>query len=308
MTSFDAYCELQGTLDGSIYCDEPMARHTSYRIGGPVDLFIECATIRDLNITLATLGAYQIPWSVIGKGSNLLVSDEGFRGAAIRLGAEFKGFSLPDTANDQRSIIAGGGVVLSNLVQAAFKNGLSGFEFAVGIPGTLGGALFMNAGSIHEWIGNIVDSLTILRPGEGLVRYKGSDLPWRYRTSGVAPGEIILESELRVVPGNIGLIRARMEGSLNRRKKTQPLTKPNAGSIFRNPEGDFAGRMIDALGLKGHTIGGAQVSELHANFIINTGTATAADVIAIIKYIRQRVKDEYGTDLQLEIRFIGFDT
>ncbi|MCL2757173.1 MAG: UDP-N-acetylmuramate dehydrogenase [Coriobacteriia bacterium] len=308
MTAFDAYCTLSGILEGSIYCDEPMARHTSYRIGGPADLFVECASIRDLNNVLDTLATHQMPWTVIGKGSNLLVSDEGFRGAVLTLGAEFKGFSLPDLTLDQRSIVAGGGVILSNLVQAAFKNGLSGFEFAVGIPGTLGGALYMNAGNAQEWIGNIVENLTVLRPGEGLIRYLGSELPWRYRYSGLPPGEVIVESELKVIPGNTGQIRGRMEGLLNRRKKTQPMTKPSAGSVFRNPAGDSAGRIIEAMGLKGYTIGGAQISEVHANFIVNTGTATAADVVAIIKYIRQCVKDEHGTELQPEIRFIGFDT
>ena len=307
MTAFDAYCELFGSIDGSVYCDEPMARHTSFRIGGPVDLFIECASIRDLNTVLNTLSAHQLPWTVLGKGSNLLVSDEGFRGAALTLGAQFKGFSLPDVGLKQCSIVAGGGVILSNLVQAAFKNGLSGFEFAVGIPGTVGGALFMNAGSSGQWIGGIVETLTVLRPGEGLIRYQGSDLPWSYRSSGLGAGEIILESQLKVLPGHTGQIRARMEASLNHRKKSQPLTKPSAGSVFRNPEGDSAGHMIEALGLKGFTIGGAQISEVHANFIINTGSATAADVVAIIKYVRQRVKDEYGTELQPEIRFIGFD-
>jgi len=308
MTAFDAYCTLSGMLEGSIYCDEPMARHTSYRIGGPADLFIECASVRDLNNVLDTLAAYQMPWTIIGKGSNLLVSDEGFRGAVLTLGAEFKGFSLPDLSLNQRSIVAGAGVILSNLVQAAFKNGLSGFEFTVGIPGTLGGALYMNAGNAQEWIGSIVENLTVLRPGEGLVRYHGSELPWRYRSSGLPSGEVIVESELRVIPGPTGQIRGRMEGLLNRRKKTQPLTKPNAGSVFRNPAGDSAGRIIEALGLKGYTIGGAQISEVHANFIVNTGTATAADVVAIIKYIRQCVKDEHGTELQPEIRFIGFDS
>ena len=306
MTSFNAYCELKGTLEGSIYCEEPMARHTTFLIGGPVDLFIECASIRDINISLSILAQHELPWAIAGKGSNLLVSDEGFRGAVLTLGAEFKGFSLPDTAENQSSIIAGGGVMLASLVQEAFKNGFSGFEFAVGIPGTLGGALFMNAGGAEECVGNIVEAITVLRPGEGLVRYQGSDVPWRYRSSGLAAGEIIVESELRVAQGNTGHIRARMEASLNRRKKSQPLTKPNAGSIFRNPEGDSAGRMIEALGLKGFSIGGAQISEQHANFIVNTGTATAMDVLAIIKHVRRCVKEEYGTELQPEIRFIGF--
>ncbi|MDR2492748.1 MAG: UDP-N-acetylmuramate dehydrogenase [Coriobacteriales bacterium] len=308
MSSFDAYCELQGMLEGHIFCDEPMVRHTSFRVGGPADLFIECASVRDLNFSLDVIARHQLPWAVVGKGSNLLVSDEGFRGAVLVLGAQFKSFSLPDLTCSQNKLVAGGGVQLSTLVQAAFKNGLSGFEFAVGIPGTLGGAVFMNAGSSDVWIGSIVESLTVLRPGEGLVRYQGSELPWGYRCSGLPAGEVIVECVLRVTPGHVGMIRAGMEASLTRRKKTQPLTTPNAGSIFRNPEGDSAGRIIEGLGLKGYTHGGAQVSEVHANFIVNTGNATASDVVAIIMHIRRRVREEHGIELRPEIRFIGFET
>jgi UDP-N-acetylmuramate dehydrogenase len=308
MSSFDAFCALHGMLDGAVFCDEPMARHTSFRIGGPADIYVECASITDLNATLNICAEHSLPWALIGKGSNLLVSDDGFRGALLTLGKQFKSFSLPDIALDQRKLVAGGGVLLSTLVQSAFKNGLSGFEFAVGIPGTVGGAIRMNAGSAEEWIGRMVDSVTVLRPGEGLVRYDGSELPWQYRSSGLPSGEVVVECALRVMPGNIGHIRARMEASMNRRKKSQPLTKPNAGSVFRNPQGASAGKLIDDLGLKGYSIGDAQVSEMHANFIVNNGRATARDVVAIIMHVRRRVKEAYGIELQPEIRFIGFES
>jgi UDP-N-acetylmuramate dehydrogenase len=197
-------------------------------------------------------------------------------------------------------------VTLANLVQSAFKKGYAGLEFAVGIPGTVGGALFMNAGSAKEWIGAIVESVTVLEPGKGLKRYEGHELPWAYRRSGIPTGEIIVEAELRVKQGHLSQIRAKMEASLKRRRKSQPLTVPNAGSVFRNPPNASAGQLIEAAGLKGYTVGGASVSELHANFIINNGSATATDVLAIIMHIRQRVKEDYGHELQPEIRFIGF--
>ncbi|MDR2714429.1 MAG: UDP-N-acetylmuramate dehydrogenase [Coriobacteriales bacterium] len=307
MSGFDAYCELQGTLEGSVFADEPMARHTSFRIGGPADLYVECASLSDLTTTLATLEKHTLPWAVVGKGSNLLVSDAGFRGAILTLGAGFKEISLPDIAQSQHLIVAGAGVLLSHVVRAAYKGGLSGLEFGIGIPGVLGGALFMNAGTAQEWIGRTVESLTVLRPGQGLVRYKGSEVPWRYRSSGLPAGDIIVECELRVRPSAKKQIELHMENLLARRRNSQPLNKPSAGSTFKNPVDDSAGRMIEALGLKGYTVGGAQVSEKHANFIVNDDGATAADVIAIIEHIRHCVKEEYGTELQPEIRFIGFE-
>ncbi|MDR1712670.1 MAG: UDP-N-acetylenolpyruvoylglucosamine reductase, partial [Coriobacteriales bacterium] len=159
----------------------------------------------------------------------------------------------------------------------------------------------------REWIGSIVESVAVLCPGVGLKHYTDSDLPWAYRRSGLPLGEIVCECSLRVKPGNVSQIRAKMEGSLTRRRKSQPLTLPSAGSVFRNPEGVSAGQLIEQLGLKGYRVGGAAVSTLHANFIVNDKGATAADVLAIIKHIRQRVKEEYGYELQPEIRFIGFE-
>jgi UDP-N-acetylmuramate dehydrogenase len=306
MAAFDAYCDLEGSIKGTVLYEEPLRRHTSFRIGGPAWLYVECASIADLNRCFEVSEAHQLPWCVMGKGSNLLVNDEGFSGAIITLGQEFKDFSFPDEASGQSLIVVGAGVLLSNLVQSAFKKGYSGLEFAVGIPGTVGGALFMNAGSATEWIGNIVESVTVLRPGEGLKRYEAHELLWSYRRSGLPSNEIIVEAELRVQQGHLAQIRAKMEASLKRRRKTQPLTVPNAGSVFRNPPDASAGQLIESAGLKGYTVGGASVSELHANFIVNNGSATAADVVAIIMHIRQRVKEDYGHELQPEIRFIGF--
>jgi UDP-N-acetylmuramate dehydrogenase len=306
MAGFDAYCDLEGTIKGTVSYNESMARHTSYRIGGPASLYAECASIADIKRCLEVFESHGLPWCVVGKGSNLLVNDEGFNGAVITLGQEFKHFSFPDETAGESLLVAGAGVILSNLVQSAFKGGYSGLEFAVGIPGTFGGALFMNAGSASEWMESIVESVTVLHPSRGLVRYEARELSWAYRRSGVPLGEVIVEGGLRVSKGHLGHIRAKMEASLRKRRKTQPLTVPNAGSVFRNPPGASAGQLIDSLGLKGYTVGGASVSTLHANFIVNNGMATAADVIAIIMHIRERVKEEYGQELQPEIRFVGF--
>jgi UDP-N-acetylmuramate dehydrogenase len=306
MSAFDAYCDLEGTIKGSILYDEPMARHTSYRIGGPASLFIACDTIADIKRCFEVIHEHGLAWCVIGKGSNLLVSDAGFNGAVITLGSEFKTFSFPSEEEGESLLVSGAGATLSTLVQKAFNGGYSGLEFCVGIPGTLGGALFMNAGSADEWIGSAVESVTVLHPEQGLKYYGSTGLPWNYRSSGITVGEIIVEAKLRLTKGHLPSIRAKMEGSLRRRRKTQPLTVPSAGSVFRNPEGDSAGRLIESLGLKGYTIGGAKVSEIHANFIVNDAGATADDVIAIIMHVQQRVKEEYGQELQPEVRFIGF--
>jgi len=306
MSAFDAYCDIEGSIKGTVLIDEPMARHTSFRIGGPASLYIECATLADISRSLEVLKIHDMPWCIVGKGSNLLVNDSGFKGAVLTLGREFKYFSFPDEELGEHLLVAGAGVMLSNLVQSAFKGGYSGLEFCVGIPGTFGGALFMNAGSSTEWISTMVDSLTVLRPNQGLVRYEGGQLPWSYRRSGIPVGEVVVEGSLRVKKGHLPSIRAKMEALQKRRRKEQPLTVPNGGSIFRNPPDASAGQLIDSLGLKGFSVGGAHVSEVHANFIVNDGQATAQDVVALIVHIRERVKEEYGQELQPEIRFIGF--
>jgi len=329
MAILDAYSELRGSLDGNVFLDEPMNRHTSFHIGGPVALYVECASVHDLHVCFEVATAEQMPWAITGKGSNLLVSDKGWRGMVLTLTGQFKEIVAPEPppgagqtaeaaqaaqvppppqeASFKQSVVAGGGVILATLVQTAFKHGYSGFEFAVGIPGTLGGALAMNAGTATEGIGSIVSKLTVYRPQVGLVRIQGSELPWDYRASGIPEGDIIVEAELWARPGNVVHIQAKMEAALNLRKAAQPLTVPSAGSVFRNPPGASVGKMVDDLGLKGYRIGGAEVSSKHANFIVNNGSATAADVLAIIMEVRRRVKDEYGTELQTEIRFIGFE-
>jgi UDP-N-acetylmuramate dehydrogenase len=277
-----------------------MSAHTTYRIGGPAALFVVCDTISDLSATVDILQEEEVEWTVLGKGSNVLVADEGYDGAVIVLGSQFKNRTV-----DGSHVRAGAGSVLAVIVQEAFRRGMTGMEFAVGIPGTLGGALAMNAGSREAWIGGIVESVTLLVPGEGLVALGGSEIRWEYRRTDLPKRGVIVEASLRLGPGDIQQIRRVMEANLRRRRRSQPLGVPNAGSVFVNPEGDSAGRLIEELGLKGYSIGGATVSEVHANFIVNSGDATASDVVALIGHIRSAVEDGYGIELRPEVRFLG---
>jgi len=296
----EAYERLRTELTGPVRRGEPLARHTTYHIGGPAALFVECATVADLAAATCILAEEEIEWTVLGKGSNVLASDAGYSGAVLTLGRDFKRHVIDDD-----HLRSGAGVILAAVVQDAFKVGLSGLEFAVGIPGTVGGALAMNAGSRDEWIGSIVESVTLFAPGRGLVAVRGPEIVWEYRRSDLPSRGIIVEAVLRVTESDEVGIRRAMEANLRRRKRTQPLNMPSAGSVFVNPQGDSAGRLIEAAGLKRARVGGAMVSDVHANFIVNAGGATAADVVALVRLIRETVKDANGIELRPEIRFLG---
>lgn len=300
MTVDSARERLSSALIGRVRSQEAMAAHTTFRIGGPAALFVQCDTVGDLATVTSILSEEEVAWTVLGKGSNILASDDGYPGAVLVLGREFKVRVV-----DESIIRAGAGCVLAVLVQEAFKRGMTGLEFAVGIPGSLGGALAMNAGSRDAWIGSIVESVTLFVPGTGLVSLGGSEISWGYRRSDLAQRGIIVEASLRLELGDTDQIRRVMEASLRRRKRSQPLGMPNAGSIFVNPDGDSAGRIIEELGLKGYTIGGAAVSDVHANFIVNNGGATAQDVVDLIGHIRSVVEEEHGIELRPEVRFLG---
>lgn len=296
----DAFARLRGAFAGDVRLREPMARHTTFRIGGPADLFCSCETLADLSSAIGVLDEEDVPWTVLGRGSNVLVADSGYRGAVVVLGSEFRRHRF-----DEGRLEAGAGCVLAALVQEAFAKGLSGLEFAVGIPGTLGGALAMNAGTAGRWIESVVESVTLYEPERGLTMVRGSEVAWGYRTSGLPPRGVIVESTLLMQEGDPERIRQVMEANFLRRKKSQPLGLPSAGSVFVNPEGDSAGRLIEGAGLKGARIGDAAFSDVHANFIVNLGRATAADVTALVGRARATVRDVYGVELRPEIRFLG---
>lgn len=300
MSVEQAYERLSRGFSGRLRLNEPLARHTTFRIGGPAALFAECDTLTSLTSLLAALEEEGVEWTVLGRGSNILASDAGYDGAVILLGQEFRHHSLDGTL-----LKAGAGMALAAIVQESFGRGLTGLEFAVGIPGTLGGAVRMNAGTRDEWIGSLVECLTVYRPGSGLMSVRGGDVAWGYRATGIPKSDVILEACLRLEPGDEWTIRQRMEALLTRRKKSQPLSLPNAGSIFVNPEGYSAGRLIEESGLKGRRVGGAEISEVHANFIVNRGGASAADVIELIREVTHTVEEAHGIELRPEIRFLG---
>lgn len=291
------------SFDGDVYPNEPMARHTMYRIGGPARFYVQVGSVGALKSLVEVCEESGVEWTAVGRGSNLLVADEGYRGVVVALGRDFRVCRYDEAAH---RFCVGAGVPLSSVVQDAFHRSLAGLEFAVGTPGTIGGALRMNAGSREEWIGERVVSVTTYSSGRGLIRRAGEEVSWGYRTSSFLPDEVIVECELSVEPADPFFIRGKMEASHARRKKTQPLTYPSCGSVFRNPEGESAGALIERAGLKGRSIGGAQVSELHANFIVNTGGATARDVMDLIDLAKRKVYEAYGIELQPEVRFLGF--
>lgn len=290
-------------FDGDVYPGEPLSRHTTYRIGGPARFYVQVCSVGALKRLVGVCEETGVPWVVVGRGSNLLVADEGYPGVAIALGRDFRACRYDEETG---RFCVGAGVALSSVVQEAFRRSLAGLEFAVGTPGTVGGALRMNAGSRDEWLGQSVVSVTSYSPGGGLVRRAGSEIGWGYRESSFAPDEILVECELSVEPADPFFIRGKMEASLARRRKSQPLSLPSCGSVFKNPPGESAGALIERAGLKGHAIGGAQVSEKHANFIVNTGGATANDVRGLIELIQGQVYEAYGIELQPEVRFLGF--
>ena len=303
MGVFNAVMALSGQIDTEVAEGERLARHTSYRIGGKAALFVTCHSYHSLRRTIEVLGRERVPWVILGKGSNLLVSDSGYAGAVISLGREFSRFVVSEDAG---TLTVGAGAMLARLVNEALSRELSGLEFAVGIPGTVGGAISMNAGTRDAWIGALVEDVVTYKPGEGMRHYRHDDVSWGYRTTTLPRDEIILEAVLRLTPGKKADIRARMEQLLARRRRTQPIGSASCGSVFRNPAGMSVGKMVEDCGLKGFSVGGAEVSDLHANFIVNKGTASAADVAAVIAHVREKVKETYGVELQPEVKFLGF--
>lgn len=299
--SFDTLEQhLRSRLHGDVRRREPMARHTTYRIGGPAELYVTCDTMTDLIEAVRSCDAEGIERVTVGKGSNLLVSDEGYHGVVLTLGDEFKAHRVQGT-----EIEAGAACILAFVVRDAYSRGLGGMEFAVGIPGTVGGAITMNAGTGADWIGGVVGSVTVYVPRVGLERLRADELEWHYRSSGLPSGAIAVETTLRLHEADQEAIRRAMDTGLERRKRTQPIGVPSAGSVFRNPPGDSAGRLIESAGLKGTMLGGARISEVHANFIVNEGGATAADVLGLVRKAQMTVRDTHGIQLTPEIKLLG---
>lgn len=303
MGLFNATYRLSEQIDTDVVEGERLARHTSYRIGGPAALYITCHSYHALRRTMEVLLREEVPWVVLGKGSNVLVSDDGYDGAVVTLGREFSRFAF---AEDGLTVTAGAGAMLPRLVNEVYTRSLSGLEFAVGIPGTVGGAVSMNAGSATEWIGALVRDVVTYKPGEGIRHYAHDDIAWGYRTTSLPHDEVVLEATIELASAPKADIRERMERLLTRRRRTQPIGSATCGSIFKNPPDARAGALIEGCGLKGFSVGGAEVSSVHANFIVNKGTARARDVLEVIRRVHGKVKEAHGIELQTEVKFLGF--
>jgi UDP-N-acetylmuramate dehydrogenase len=297
----DTRALLAAALRGELRFDEPMARHTSLKVGGPADFFALPADVADLTALMAVVIETGMPYLVVGGGYNLLVRDGGFRGVVIspeRLcGVE----TLPGCR-----LRAEAGVTNQMLVGIAGEEQLSGLEFLCGIPGTVGGALSMNAGAHGGSVLELVESLTTLQEGKVTVTPK-EKLRYGYRHLELKPGEIVLAAVFSLAAGNAGEIEGRIKACLDQRRSSQQVGHPNAGSFFKNPEGRQAWRLIDEAGLRGYRTGGAQVSEVHSNFLVNRGGATAADFLELARFIKEKVRQQSGMELEEEVRIVGVD-
>lgn len=293
------YQSLKKSLGSRVRLNQPLASLTSLRLGGPASLLAEVDDYSELRMVLREAEENNFPFFILGRGSNVLVSDQGYRGLVVRLGKDFRRLII-----DGVSVQAGAAVPMVEMVRVAQVNGLTGLSFAVGIPGSFGGALYMNAGAFGQSIGELVTKVKLLQPSLELVSLSRDEIEFGYRSSSLRG--VILEGELKLEKGDAGKIKAEMERYFERRKKTQPLTLPNAGSIFRNPPHQSAARLIESVGAKGLQRGGAQVSPLHANFIVNLGEAKASDVYWLIREVKSRVAEAFGVELELEIKLLGF--
>ena len=285
--------------------DADMSRHTSFRIGGPARRMAFPSSAEQLVLLMSFANQCGARPLVIGNGTNLLVPDDGLDRLVINTSRSMNQLILED---DGLTIRAESGVTLARLADFAQKNGLTGLEFAHGIPGTVGGGVCMNAGAYNGEIKTVVVSATALDPENGIRTLPACELEFGYRHSALTdhPDWILLRAEFRLRPGNPAVIRAKMNDLLDRRKASQPLEFPSAGSVFKRPAGYFAGTLIDQCGLKGLTVGGAQVSEKHAGFIINRGGATCADVLKLISQVQEQVLAQKGVRLEPEVRMIKY--
>ena len=285
-----------------VLVDEPMKRHTTFRIGGPADFFLLPSTVDEVRGILEICREEELPYFILGNGSNLLVSDEGFRGMIIQIGKNFQAISVKDTVIEVQA-----GALLSRTARAAWNAGLTGFEFAAGIPGSVGGAVAMNAGAYGGEVKDVLlDAEVLTQEGEFLT-LTGEELDLSYRHSCIfEKNYVVLSARFSFEKGESDKIKARMDELAKARREKQPLEFPSAGSTFKRPEGYFAGKLIQDAGLKGYTVGGAQVSEKHSGFVVNRGGATAEEVAFLIKQVQKKVMKQFNVMMQPEVRFVGF--
>jgi UDP-N-acetylmuramate dehydrogenase len=282
----------------------PLLRYTSFRVGGPAEVFAEPDTLTELQALVAFLHQESVPYFLLGGGTNLLISDNGVRGVVIKLGEGFD-YSRWEEKENITHVRVGAARPLGRFVREAIAKGYGGVEFAEGIPGSLGGGLLMNAGAFGGELSRVVEAISGICPEGTSVRLPGEELGFAYRRTALPPGMIVTEIEFRLQRQPQEVLLTAMRAAQRKRQQTQPHGYPNAGSIFKNPPGTYAGRLIEAAGLKGLIHGGAQVSERHANFIVNTGRASAAEVRQLMEQIQQIVWQKNHVWLEPEVRLVG---
>lgn len=291
----------QKLAKNQLWQDELLSRHTTFKIGGPADLYVEPQTLEELSFVLKQVKAFGEELTILGCGSNVLVLDGGIRGVVISL---MKLTNIKTCTNNTLKVSSG--FKLKDVSEFALAEGLSGLEFAIGIPGSLGGAVFMNAGAYEGEMSQVVTKVVSVDFSGNIHEYTGAELEFAYRHSIFHDNhEVIGEVEMNLVPGDVVSIRNHMEDLTKRRESKQPLEFASAGSTFKRPTGYYAGTLIDQTGLKGLSVGDAQVSQKHAGFVINVGHAKAQDVLGLIHEIQTRVKKAHGVDLEPEVRIIG---
>jgi len=287
--------------DNNAKINEPMSLHTTFRVGGPAELYLTPESVSQLETLIKLFRQLGVPYMIIGNGSNILVGDNGIDGAVIEIGK-----AIGEIVIDGNTITAEAGVLLSKLAASAARNGLAGLEFASGIPGSLGGAVYMNAGAYGGEMKDVVTEVKYLDENGEVKTISGDMCGFGYRKSIFSGGEkIILSAALTLTPDNPDDIRARISELTEKRVTKQPVDKASAGSTFKRPEGYFAAALIEECGLKGFSVGGASVSEKHSGFVVNNSGASAKDVLDVIRQVQKVVKEKKGVDLETEVKLIG---
>ncbi len=284
----------------AVRINEPMSAHTTFKTGGPAEIMLLPSCIEEIKNIIDVCNKNAVKYCVIGNGSNLLVSDKGIKGVVIKLGKSFSHVSVSGN-----TITLQAGALLSTAAGTALREGLKGMEFAAGIPGTIGGAVCMNAGAYGGEMRDIIKAVKVLYKGE-IITLSNEECGFVYRSSRIMrEGMLVLEAIIELQKGSSEEIKAVMEDYTQRRRSKQPLDKPSAGSTFKRPQGHFAGRLIEDAGLKGFSVGGAQVSEKHGGFVINKGNASSSDILSLIKAVQDKVYADTGVRLEPEVRILG---
>lgn len=284
----------------NIKLDELMKKHTTFKVGGPADILVYPSTYEMVKKVIAACKANNVEYFLMGNGSNLIVKDGGFRGVVIKVDR------LNEIKVSDSFVTAQCGAILSSVAKAALENSLTGLEFASGIPGYIGGAVAMNAGAYGGEMSHVLEKVLVINNENNIIELTIDELELGYRTSAILKyGYIVLETTMRLTQGDKDEIKTRMNELAVQRRTKQPLEYPSAGSTFKRPVGYFAGKLIQDAGLRGASVGGAQVSEKHSGFVINTGDATASDILNLIKHVQDEVYKQFGVELHTEVRIIG---